>query len=74
LQEFIMDMSSVSGIASLATNANSAQTSDALGVRVLNKALDAQVQTAAALIESVAQSAPPAALPGEPGAILNEMA
>ncbi|EIC20169.1 YjfB family protein [Thiorhodovibrio frisius] len=66
-----MDISSVSGVASLATNSNNAQVSDAVGISVLNKALDAQVQGAAALIESIAETPQATALPDNVGGNVN---
>ncbi|WPL16256.1 hypothetical protein Thiowin_01209 [Thiorhodovibrio winogradskyi] len=66
-----MDMSSVSGVANLATNANNAQIKDAVGISVLNKALDAQVESATALIKSVAESPQPSALPDNVGGNVN---
>ncbi len=66
-----MDISSVSGIASLATNASNAQANDDLGIAVLNKALDAQVESAAALINSVAESPQTAGLPDNVGRNIN---
>lgn len=66
-----MDISSVTGVANLATNANNAQANDAVGIAVLNKALDAQVQSAAALIKSVAETPQPTALPDTVGGNIN---
>jgi hypothetical protein len=66
-----MDVSSVAGIASLATNANNSQTNDAVDISVLNMALDAQVQGAAALIESIAESPQATALPDNVGGNIN---
>ena len=65
-----MDVSSVAGVASLATNANNTRTNDAVDIKVLNMALDAQVQGAAALIDSIAQS-PQTALPDNVGGNIN---
>lgn len=66
-----MDISSVSGVANLATNANNSRVNDAVDLRVLNMALDAQVQGAAALIESIAQTPQPTALPDNVGGNIN---
>ena len=57
-----MDIASVSGIASLAINTNSANNAEAVNVSVLNKALDMQVLGVAPLIQSIAQSPQPGAL------------
>ena len=66
-----MDISDVSGIASLAINANNAQTKDAVDVSILNKALDAQAVSAAALIATITESPQPAALPDNVGRNVN---
>jgi len=66
-----MNISSVSGVASLATNASNTKTNDAVDIAVLNKALDAQVKGAAALIQGVAESPRPTALPDNVGTQLN---
>lgn len=52
-----MDISSVSGIASLASALSQAQTGDAVGIAVLKKSIDLQAQGALQLIQAIPQLA-----------------
>ena len=52
-----MDISSVNGIARLASALTQAQTGDAIGIAVLKKSIDLQAQGALQLIQAIPQLA-----------------
>ena len=63
----------VNSIASLATSMASSRTDQAIGIAVLKKALDAETQTATALISALPAS-PGASLPSNLGQNINTTA
>ncbi len=71
-----MDVALTNSIVATATNLASAQTSDALNMAVLKKALDVQASSAATMIDAMQQSMPQRALatPGTLGTQVNTFA